>query len=73
MTRDEAIRLMPIYESTTAALSPAFNMNLSDKAESDALRLAHGELIMAIYEKGMRRLIQEYPDLDPDLDSPGKA
>jgi hypothetical protein len=61
---------MAIYESTTAALSPAFNMDLSDKAESDAVRFAHGELIMAIHEKGMKRLILEYPDLDPDLNLP---
>lgn len=69
MTGEEAIRLMAVYEAATATLAPALNMNLSDPVESKEVRFAHGELVMAIYEKGMRRIIKQYPDLDPDLES----
>lgn len=72
MTREEAIRLMAIYEAMTSTLNPVFRIKLADAAESEAVNLAHGELIMTIYEKGMRRIIREYPDLDPDLDISGK-
>jgi hypothetical protein len=67
MTREEAVRLMAIYESLGASMGPVFDTRfMSDKEEGDRVLRAHVDLVMFIYETCMRPIIKQYPDLDPD-------
>lgn len=69
MTREEAIRLMAVYEAMGACLGPVFRPpKSSEDTEGERLALAHGRIIMTIYEEGMRPIIAKFPDLDPDLE-----
>jgi hypothetical protein len=70
MTREEAIRLMAVYEAMTSSLNPIFAQKLSNKVESERVIRAHGDVVMQIYEKCMQPIIKRYPDLDPDLERP---
>lgn len=74
MTREEAVRLMTVYESLGVSLGPVFDTRgMSDKDEGEAILRAHGDLTMFIYERCMRPIIRQYPDLDPDDVGPPPA
>lgn len=67
LSRDEAVRLMAVYEAVGATLGPVFDARgVADEAERKRVEDAHGQLVMFIYEHCMRPVIRQYPDLDPD-------
>ncbi len=67
MTREEAIRLMAVYEAVGSALNPVLNRDcIADDAEREQMHMAHGQVIWCIFEKCMVPIIRQYPDLDPD-------
>lgn len=68
MTRSEAERLMAGYLEMSAAVgrTEADISSLVDEADRQQAGQIFTEIVCFIYERGMRPLIAQFPDLDPD-------
>ncbi len=68
MTREEAERLMAGYLAMSRATNAVGDLStLSSEEDRKQVAFAVGKVIATIYEEGMRPIIRQFPDLDPDL------